>query len=139
LREAQTLNDADGTIQQSQTPKRPALPHTSATKHDANQPEANHAITFKLDKTMGARHHSSVSRLFRNQIHAGYYEYEAWDMSLTEAKHEPRVSLRTFRKIQMRLAKKPKLSSRKGRRRSFSVAGLCRLRGFWRSSYSCLV
>lgn len=65
----------------------------------------------------------NIRRLLVNKLHAGYLEYQPWDVPLTKAAHEPIISYETYLKIQERLDGKPKFPIRKSINPDFPLRG----------------
>ncbi len=64
-----------------------------------------------------------IRPLLSNPLNAGYIQYDPWGIKLTKARHEPLISLETFKKIQDRLKGRPVFPVRKSINEDFPLRG----------------
>ncbi len=77
-------------------------------------------ITRKKGKP---RNWQSVNGLLRSEIYAGYFSVKAWGIEFKKGKHEPLVSLETWRKAQDRLDGRVNAPARKDFNEDFPLRG----------------
>ena len=71
----------------------------------------------------GKIHPQRIKNFLTNKIYAGYYDYKPWGVPLTKGKHEPLISLETFKRIQSRLQEGATAPQRKDLGEDFPLRG----------------